>query len=191
MNYVLLRRLSLLVLVVSCVFPSTVTAQMTIGGVLPDLPLEFTRGGGTSAHALMGNQGGAFVFWSNDCNWTSQYENRIESFHQESVPIILVNSNDITVFPKEADAGRQYDPIAYVRDIGGGLAKALGAERTPHVFVFDSKKQLAYSGGIDDSPADEQIVQSHWFRDVIAQLSNGESVNTASTKSFGCRIKLP
>ena len=190
MNDKVIRRLFFLALLVLCVFPSTVVAQMAIGGVLPDLPLELINGESTSTHALVGNQGGAFVFWSNDCNWTSQYENRIESLDRAGLPIILVNSNDLTVFPKEADSGKPYK-VAYVRDIEGGLAKTLGAERTPHAFVFDSKQQLAYRGGIDDSPADAQIVQSHWLRDVMNQLSNGQSVSIASTKSFGCRIKLP
>jgi len=190
MNYRVIRRLYLSVLLVLCLFPSTVIAQMAIGGDLPDMPLESINGGGIFAHALMGNQGGVFVFWSNDCNWTSQYQSRIELLDRARVPVILVNSNDGTVFPKEADSGKRYS-VAYVRDRGGRLARALGAERTPHVFVFDSRKQLVYAGGIDDSPADAQIVQSHWLRDVMSQLSSGQSVSVPSTKSFGCRIKLP
>ena len=173
-----------------CLFPSTAVAQISVGGTLPDLPLANMRGGQTSAHALLGARGVAFVFWSNDCNWTSQYEDRVQALNTAEVPIILVNSNDGATFPKEAEAGKQY-AVTYVRDFGGGLARALGAERTPHVFVFDSARRLAYAGGIDDSPADPNIAQANWLRDVIMQLSSGQTVSVAPTKSFGCRIKLP
>ncbi len=179
-----------LVLFVISLFPGVVVAQLSTGGLLQDLPLQYMQGGATSTHALFGDQGAAFVFWSNDCNWTLQYEDRVEALNSPSIPVILVNSNNASVFPNEAEAGKQYE-IAYVRDSGGGLAHTLGAERTPHVFVFDSSRRMVYSGGIDDSPADAQLVQSQWLRDTIAQLSGGQEVTIPSTKSFGCRIKLP
>ncbi len=179
-----------LILLTVSLLPGVVTAQVSVGDVIPDIELQNMRGSNTSTHALFGDQGAAFVFWSNDCNWTDQYEARVEELNTESIPIILVNSNDATVFPKEAGPGKQYD-VAYVRDLGGRLAQILGAERTPHVFVFDQGKTLVYAGGIDDSPADAQQVQAAWFKDAIEQLSGGESVRVSPTKSFGCRIKLP
>lgn len=178
------------ILLVLCLFPATVAAQISVGGTLSDLPLEHMRGGATSTHALFGEQGVALVFWSNDCNWTNQYEDRVLTLSTADIPVVLVNSNDPGVFPKESEAGKQY-AVAYVRDQGGGLAQHLGAERTPHVFVFDAAKSLVYAGGIDDSPADAQAVQASWFQDVMTQLSSGNAVTISSTKSFGCRIKLP
>ena len=171
-------------------FPGVAMAQISVGSMLPDSPLTGMQGGQTSAHALLGAQGGAFVFWSNDCNWTDQYEDRIQALNNADVPIILVNSNDGVTFPKEAEAGKQY-AVRYVRDSGGDFARALGAERTPHVFVFDSAMRLVYSGGIDDSPSDPGIVQANWLRDAVAQLSSGQAVSVAPTTPFGCRIKLP
>ena len=172
-------------------FPHVTAAQISIGSTLPDLPLESMRGGSASTtHALMGIQGTVFVFWSNDCNWTSQYEERVEELATTGVEVILVNSNDPEVFPKEAEAGKQYN-LTYVRDPQAGLARALGAERTPHVFAFDDKNMLVYVGGIDDAPADPQVAQAHWLRDVVQQLTGGQEVNISSTKPFGCRIKLP
>lgn len=157
---------------------------------MPDLSLEYMRGGQTSTHALSGDQGTVLVFWSNDCNWTDQYEDRVQDLSTASIPVVLVNSNDSTVFPKESEAGKSYR-VAYVRDLDAKLAKALNAERTPHVFVFDSGKRLVYSGGIDDSPADAQAVEQNWLQEVIGELSQGKAVSVSTTKSFGCRIKLP
>ncbi|MCY4159183.1 MAG: redoxin domain-containing protein [Bacteroidetes bacterium] len=179
-----------LILLVAFLLPGTVSAQISIGEALPDAPLEYMTGGATSTHALAGDQGIVIVFWSNDCTWTDQYKSRLQALNTADVPIILVNSNDASVFPKEGEIGQQYE-IPYVRDLAGGLAKTLGAQRTPHVFVFDGQKRLAYSGGIDDSPADAQITQENWLQDAITQLSTGQSMTVSQTKSFGCRIKLP
>ena len=39
----------------------------------------------------------------------------------------------------------------YLHDADQALARALGSERTPEVFVFDGGRRLAYHGAIDDS----------------------------------------
>ena len=179
------------ILFIVCLFPSLATAQVSVDGILPNVPLTYMQGGGeTTAHNLLGAKGGAFVFWSNDCNWTQQYESRVLSVSTADVPVILINSNNVTVFPKEAEAGRQYD-VAYLRDSGGILAQALGAERTPHVFLFDASKRLVYAGGIDDSPSDAQVAQAQWLQTAVSQLLSGQTVSVSPTKSFGCRIKIP
>ena len=134
-----------IIVVMLFLLPHVTAAQISIGSALPDLPLESMQGGSASTtHALMGAQGTVFVFWSNDCNWTSQYEERVEALGTSGVEVILVNSNDPEVFPKESEAGKEYN-LTYVRDPQGGLARSLGAERTPHVFAFDQKTCLSMS----------------------------------------------
>lgn len=180
-----------IIIVMLFLFPHVTAAQISMGGALPDLPLESMQGeSGLTTHALKGAQGTVFIFWSNDCNWTSQYEARVEALATTGVAVILVNSNDPEVFPKESETGKQYN-LTYVRDPQAGLARALGAERTPHVFAFDDTNELVYVGGIDDAPADPQVAQAHWLQDVVQQLAGGQEVNISPTKPFGCRIKLP
>ena len=180
-----------IIIVMLFLFPHVTVAQISTGGLLPDLPLESMQGeSALTTHALTGTQGTVFIFWSNDCNWTSQYEERVEALATTGVAVILVNSNDPEVFPKESETGKQYN-LTYVRDPQAGLAQALGAERTPHVFAFDDTNELVYVGGIDDAPADPQVAQAHWLQDVVQQLAGGQEVNISPTKPFGCRIKLP
>ena len=40
-------------------------------------------------------------------------------------------------------------PIPYLHDESQEVARALGAERTPHVFVLDGEHRLAYRGAPD------------------------------------------
>ncbi|MDE2731343.1 MAG: redoxin domain-containing protein [Bacteroidota bacterium] len=161
------------------------------GLAMPDVALEYAEGGSTSAHALAGARGTVLIFWSNECNWTAQYERRVRDVWGSAggVPIVLVNANDARAFPGEAadsDMG-----LPYVRDNTGVLAAALGAARTPEVFAFDADRNLVYTGAIDDAAADPEAVTHTWLQDVVGQLSGGQPVTVPSTRPFGCRIKLP
>ena len=77
-------------------------------------------------------------------------------------------------------------------DEGGALGHLYGAKTTPHMFVIGADQTLVYAGAIDDNssanPADAATAHNY----VAAALGNikaGESVEVASTKSYGCSIK--
>lgn len=158
---------------------------------MPALEVNFMSGGATGTHALAGARGTILLFWSNECNWTQQYARRVMALagSADGVAVVLVNSNDAQAFPSEAEDNNMALP--YVRDDSGALAKALGAERTPHVFAFNAANKLVYSGAIDDAAADPDAVENYYLGDVLQQLSGGQPVTVASTRPFGCRIKLP
>jgi peroxiredoxin len=42
--------------------------------------------------------------------------------------------------------------FAYVRDDTQEIARAYGALRTPHFYVFDQDRKLRYTGRMDDNP---------------------------------------
>ena len=60
----------------------------------------------------------------------------------------------------------------YLHDEDQSLARALGSERTPEVFVFDRDRRLVYHGAIDDS-RDEDAVATHYLRDALDALLRG------------------
>jgi thiol-disulfide isomerase/thioredoxin len=167
----------------------------------PDVPLTRVDGSSATASDLMGASATVFVFWSNQCPWVDRYEDRIQSvasdFRGEGVRFVLVNANDATTFPKEnLEASREradaadYD-VTYVRDDDARLAEALGASRTPHVFVFDDANTLVYAGAVDDSPASADNVEKPYLRNALQAVTSGESVSVADTKAFGCTLKSP
>ena len=45
----------------------------------------------------------------------------------------------------------------YLHDVDQGVARALGAERTPEVFLFDRSRALVYHGAIDDNRDDRAV----------------------------------
>ena len=162
--------------------------------------LIVATGGEQTLSSLTGDQGTVLIFWSNQCPWVSKYEDRLRdlasNFSNQRVSFVLVNSNDAAAFPQETlevsrQAARQYgSDFTYVMDPSSRVARAFGALRTPHVFVFDGGDTLVYEGAIDDSPGDPSNVNARYLHDVLTSLVQGTGVRTSSTDAFGCTIKL-
>lgn len=169
---------------------------------MPSVTASFTTvdGGTVQLSSLLGQKATVFVFWSNQCPWVDRYEDRVlglaKQAESEGVAFVLVNSNDAAAYPKESAEGnaqraasKNY-PVTYVRDENAVLAKALGASRAPHAFVFDDNSTLVYAGTIDDSPASADNVQKPYLKDAIDAVVAGEEVPVADTKAFGCTLKF-
>lgn len=161
--------------------------------------LKTIEGKTVSLEKLMGDKGLVIIFWSNTCPWVARYEKRtielINQFSQKGFGFILVNSNDSRSYEKEslsymkekALAGKY--PCIYAKDEGSLLAMALGAKRTPHVFVFNNKKELLYQGAVDDNAEDPSKVKHAYLKDVLNSILQGKNVPYKKTKAIGCTIK--
>jgi len=172
--------------------------ELPLGSPLPmqDLAVQLVDGSQTTIGALVGNAGTVMLFWSNNCQWTDGYTDRVTALQRQYTPqgirFVLINANDPNEFPQEAASvgAEKQHPMPYVMDVGAKFAESVGAFRTPHVFVFDGDKTLVYTGGIDDSPADPNNVQHTYLKDVVDALAQGTAVEPLATKAFGCRIKF-
>ena len=152
-----------------------------------------------SITTLLGEKGTIFIFWSNQCAWTRRYVDRLEALagslvDRESVQVVLVNSNNKQVFPRESDEEsrrweRAHTTFSYISDESAAIARVFGAERTPQVFAFDASNRLIYKGAIDDSPGDPSQVQDNYVEHVIRFLVGGKALSNQETRAFGCQIR--
>lgn len=177
--------------------------ELPLGSALPAADGSFAnvQGGQTSLGALTGDQGTVVVFWSNQCPWVERYQGRLATLAQEfgsrGFSFVLVNSNDASAYPQEAAAAGAErfrsagfpGAVAYLSDPTSQLAGAFGAERTPHVYVFDGNQALVYVGTIDDSPGDPSSVSGEFLRDALSSVAGGSNIAVPRTKAFGCTIK--
>ena len=134
----------------------------------------------------------------NHCPYVLAWEDRLNAvardFADRGVRVAGLSSNDAEAYPEDsfdrmrehaAEKGFVFD---YLYDEPQELARALGSERTPEVFVFDDERRLRYHGAIDDSrePGD---VQRRYLRDALeALLADGEPP-VAETAPVGCTVK--
>ena len=83
-----------------------------------------------------------------------------------------------------------HDDFLYTVDEGSQLARAFGASKTPHIYLFDSNGKLVYKGAIDDNARKPKKVKKSYLLDALNALGSGKSIKVAETKALGCSIKF-
>jgi peroxiredoxin len=175
--------------------------SLSTGAVMPvqDRQMKAHTGSQVSLSRIAGTSGTLVVFWSRACPWVDRYEDRLLSiareYQERGIGVIAVNPNDRQAYPDESFDAMQEQaesadyPFPYAVDEGSQIARAFGASRTPEVFLFDSQRQLVYSGAIDDNPRTADGVDSAYLRNAIDALLSGSEITNPATKTFGCTIK--
>jgi peroxiredoxin len=134
----------------------------------------------------------------NHCPYVQSWEGRMVAIQRDyadrGVRLVAVNSNDVDYQPADSfekmqerarDKGFNFD---YLRDEDQSLARALGSERTPEVFVFDRDRKLAYHGAIDDN-REEGLVTQRYLRGALDAVLEGRTPDVADTPPVGCTVK--
>lgn len=134
----------------------------------------------------------------NHCPYVQAWEDRMSALQRDyadrGVRLVAVNSNDAEAYPEDSfeemrsRATRRGFAFDYLYDPSQGVARALGAERTPEVFLFDRDRRLRYHGAIDDS-RDETGVTQHYLRDALDAMLAGREPPVAETPPVGCTVK--
>ena len=77
----------------------------------------------------------------------------------------------------------------YVLDKDAKLAKAFGAMKTPHVYLFNGDNKLVYTGAIDDNAKSAKKVKNNYLMDAIRSIGSNKKIEISETKALGCSIK--
>jgi peroxiredoxin len=134
----------------------------------------------------------------NHCPYVQAWEDRMSAIAREyrdrGVRLVAVNSNDAERYPEDSfeemrkRASARGFAFDYLYDEPQEIAGALGAERTPEVFVFDRDRRLVYHGAIDDS-RDETAVNREYLREALDAVLGGEDPPVSETPPVGCTVK--
>ena len=76
----------------------------------------------------------------------------------------------------------------YLIDPTQKIAKDYGATCTPHLFVLDQNRRIAYMGKFDDH-LDESKVTERFLRDAVDALLAGKPPEVTETRQVGCEIE--
>jgi peroxiredoxin len=172
--------------------------QLEPGTKAPSFSLKGIDGKVHSLPELKGEKATVVVFTCNHCPFAKAYEDRLiglaKAYASQGVRFVAINPNDPKVQPQDgleemiARAKEKGLPYPYLVDDTQEIAKAYGAQVTPHVFVLDAEGVLRYRGRVDDS-AKEGEVKSRDLRDALDALVAGKPVPVPATKAFGCGVK--
>jgi hypothetical protein len=117
-----------------------------------------------------------------------------DDFAARGVRLVAVSSNDARGYPEDsfgemkARAAREGFTFDYLYDESQGLARALAAERTPEVFVFDRDRKLRYHGAIDDN-RDPPSVRTQYLRDALGAVLVAGKPPVPESEPVGCSVK--
>jgi peroxiredoxin len=119
----------------------------------------------------------------------------VKDYKPKGVEMVVINSNEDQGHPEDsfehmkARAKEKGFPFAYVRDASQDVAKAYGALRTPHFYVFDAQRKLRYTGRMDDNPYDAAKATQHDMRNAVDALLAGKKPPVELTNPLGCNVK--
>jgi peroxiredoxin len=135
------------------------------------------------------------VFTCNHCPVAQAYEDRIvglqKDYQKQGVQVVAINVNNnpadkLDEMKKRAESRKFNFPYLY--DASQKSARSYGASTTPHVFVLDGKRQIAYMGAIDDNIAAEGV-EKPYLREAVEALLAGKPPRVKETRQIGCGIQ--
>jgi len=169
-----------------------------IGDTVPAFTLTDTEGERHEVPAPQAPPATVLIQSCNHCPYVIAWNPRLRAVAEEYGPrgvrLLAINSNDPQRYPADsqermAQFVRDQDwPIPYAFDSTQDVARALGAERTPHVFVLDGEQRLAYRGAPDADHTDESQ-NAAWLRAALDAVLAGRAPERAETPARGCSVK--
>jgi peroxiredoxin len=171
---------------------------MTLGTTAPEFSLPSVDGSTRSLSDYRSATVLALVQSCNHCPYVQAWEGRMNdlqrTYSDRGFALVAVSSNDAERYPEDSfeamrDRARSEGfAFDYLYDESQDVARALGAERTPEVFLFDSERRLVYHGAIDDN-RDDTAVEEQYLRDAIEAVLAGDEPAIAETPPVGCTVK--
>jgi peroxiredoxin len=172
--------------------------SVALGTEVPQFDLPGVDGQSHSLDSYADAQALVLVQSCNHCPYVQAWEDRLSAvardYADRGVRVVAVNSNDADNYPEDSFEEMQSRAAAhafafdYLYDEPQAVARELGAERTPEVFVYDRDRRLAYHGAIDDA-RDETEVSQRYLRDALDAVLAGQEPAVSESPPVGCTVK--
>jgi len=172
---------------------------LPLGAKAPHFDLPGTAGSNHSLDSVADAKVVVIFFTCNHCPYVTGSDEvtraTAQKYASAGVRFVGINSNSAHVYPEDDFAGmqrrmeQQRFPWLYLRDESQEVARAYGALRTPHFFVFDAERALVYTGRGVDKPRDTTQMTVNDLDRTLAELTSGKAVSVAMTNPIGCNVK--
>ena len=172
---------------------------LQLGDTAPDFKLPATDGRSYSLRDFRNDRVLVVFFTCNHCPYVlgSDEVTRLtaQKFASRGVQFVGINANSTATVPKDSMEGmiermkEHRFPWLYLRDETQDVARAYGALRTPHFFVFDDKRRLVYTGRGVDNPKDTSQMTVNDLDNALTDLTAGKPLRVPVTNPIGCNVK--
>lgn len=172
---------------------------LQIGEKAPDFRLPATDGKTYSLADFSNDRFLVVFFTCNHCPYVIGSDEvtraTAEKFATKGVRFVGINSNSEKTyeedsFPNMVKRMEKYRfPWIYLYDQDQSIAKAYGALRTPHFYVFDEARKLVYTGRGVDYPRDASQAKVNDLDRALTELTEGKEITVPTTNPIGCNVK--
>jgi len=172
---------------------------LQLGDPAPDFRLPATDGRTYSLETFRHDRVLVVFFTCNGCPYVLGSDEltraTAQKFASRDVQFVAINSNSAATKPEDnlgamtARMAEHRFPWRYLRDETQDVARAYGALRTPHFFVFDHKRRLVYTGRGVDNPRDPGGVSVNDLDNALSDLTAGRPLRVPVTNPVGCNVK--
>ena len=172
---------------------------LSLGSEAPDFSLRATDGNTYSLKDFADVKVLVIFFTCNHCPYVIGSDEvtrqTVENFEPKGVKFVGINSNSPNTYEEDSFENmvkrmKQYDfPWLYLYDETQDIARAYGALKTPHFFVFNEEKKLVYTGRGVDNPRESSKITVNDLENALEELLAGKEITTAITNPIGCNVK--
>jgi len=172
---------------------------LPIGSKCPDFSLPATDGRKYGPGDFSGASVLVVFFSCNHCPYVTGSDEHTrktaEKYSTKGVRFVAINSNSRNTHPNDdfpfmvERMKEKKFPWAYLRDESQDVARAFGALRTPHFFVFDGSRKLVYTGRGMDNPMESAKSTVFDLDRAMEDVVAGKPVRVPLTNPIGCNVK--
>jgi len=118
-----------------------------------------------------------------------------EDWHMRGVQFVAINSNSPETYAEDsfANMAARFEenpfPWPYLYDPDQAIARAYGALRTPHFFIFDAERKLHYCGCQFNKPRNVQEGDQDYVQMALEDLTDKKPLRIPLTNPVGCNVK--
>ncbi|MCU0537206.1 MAG: thioredoxin family protein [Hydrococcus sp. Prado102] len=179
----------------------TESTMLPLGTKAPDFQLvDVVSGKTVSLETFTDKDALLVMFICQHCPFVKHVKRELanlgKDYAQTKLGIVAISANDVANYPDDSPQNLKIMagelnltyPICY--DESQETAKAYTAACTPDFFLFDTNRQLAYRGQLDDSrPGNNIPVTGRDLRAAIDGILAGKKLAPVQKPSVGCNIK--
>jgi peroxiredoxin len=175
------------------------TFTLDIGQKAPAFHLPATDGNKYSLESFKDSPFLLIFFTCNHCPYVINSDEltrqMAKKYGPEGVAFVGINSNSKNTYASDSFEGmlqrmkEHHFPWIYLHDANQDVAKAYGALRTPHFYLFDQSRKLIYTGRAADSPRDLSRMTVNNLEQALDAALAGKPIPQPKTNPIGCNVK--
>ena len=175
------------------------TFTLELGAPAPALRLPATDGKTYTLDSFSEAKALVIFFTCNHCPYVTNSDEVtrqvVARFAAQGVRFVGINANSVNTYVEDSfshmvERMKEHGfPWVYLHDESQDVARAYGALRTPHFYVFDNSLRLVYTGRGVDSPRDAKKITVNDLANALEDQLAGRPVRVPRTNPIGCNVK--